>query len=171
MSAPSNPGDRRSTTVRPRLPLMARLCEAEGGPGVPDEAGMSMTDALDALRTAVRRDVEALLNARRRRLPLPAHLKELQTSLLNYGIPDPISGAFSIPELRDDLILEIERTLQRFEPRLAEIAVTLAENKGDVSNLMRMRVNAVLRADPLPEAVTFETRLETVSRDITVREA
>jgi type VI secretion system protein ImpF len=171
MSGPANPGDRRSAAGRTRLPLLARLCEAETGPGVREEAFVSTSDALDALRTAVRRDVECLLNARRRRLPLPPHLKELQTSLLSYGIPDPISGAFSVPALRDDLLVEIERTLERFEPRLAEIAVTMVEDRGDMSNLMRMRVNAVLRADPLPEAVSFETRLDTVSRDITVREA
>jgi type VI secretion system protein ImpF len=171
MSGPAHSGDRRSSPARARLPLLARLCEAETGPAVAEASFVSTSDALDALRTAVRRDVEALLNARRRRMPLPAHLRELQTSLLNYGIPDPVSGAFSIPSRRDELIREIERTLQRFEPRLTEITVTLAQEQDEATNLMRMRVSAVLRADPIPEPVTFETRLETVSRDITVREA
>jgi type VI secretion system protein ImpF len=170
MSGPSNPTDRRAPAQRPRLPLLTRLCETEARAGG-DSPFVSSSDALEALRVAVRQDLEALLNARRRRRPLPDHLKELQTSLLNYGIPDPISGTYSVPHLRDELVREIERTLQRFEPRLTEVQVTLAHDQDDATNLMRMRVSAVLRADPIPEPVAFETRLETVSRDITVREA
>jgi type VI secretion system protein ImpF len=33
-----------------------------------------------------------------------------------------------------------------------------------------MKVEAVLRADPVPEPVSFETLLEPVTRDVTVRE-
>ncbi|GGH20252.1 type VI secretion protein [Alsobacter metallidurans] len=169
MSQSLNPSERRSAAPRPRLPLLARLCEAEGGAS--DAAFVSSFEALEALRTAVRRDVEALLNARRRRRPLPSHLRELPSSILNYGIPDPVSGAYSIPGLRDELVREVERTLQRFEPRLTDVTVALSQDRDDTSNLLRMRVTAVLRADPIPEPVAFETRLETVSRDIVVREA
>ena len=43
-------------------------------------------------RTEVRRDLEDLLNTRRRNLVLPAGLAEIGTSLLAYGVPD-FSGA------------------------------------------------------------------------------
>ena len=33
-----------------------------------------------------------------------------------------------------------------------------------------MKVDAVLRADPVPEAISFETLLDPVTRDISVRE-
>jgi predicted component of type VI protein secretion system len=34
-----------------------------------------------------------------------------------------------------------------------------------------MKIDAVLRADPVSEQVSFETQVEPVSRDVTVREA
>ncbi len=169
MSAGGPPAGRKAAAQRARLPLLARLCDA--GQGSADQPVTSSTEALDILRQAVRRDVEALLNARRRRRPLLGHLRELSTSLLQYGIPDPISGTYAIPELRDELVRDIEATIRRFEPRLQEVTVTVTEDREALGGTLRMRVNAVLRADPIPEAVTFETRLETVSRDITVREA
>ncbi len=128
-------------------------------------------DALERLRAAVRRDLEALLNARRRRRPLPKLLTELNTSLLNYGIPDPVSGTYAIAELRAALASEVEATIRRFEPRLSNVSVELVEETDGLGATLRMKVDAMLRADPVPEQVSFETLLEPVSRDVTVREA
>ena len=68
----------------------------------------------------MRRDLEALLNARRRRLPLPPELGELATSPLGYGVPDPTAGALPRTDRREALVREIEATIRRFEPRLSE---------------------------------------------------
>jgi type VI secretion system protein ImpF len=126
--------------------------------------------ALEVLRTAVRRDLEALLNARRRRMPLPAHFSELVVSPMSYGIPDPTSGAFAVPERRRALISEVEATIRRFEPRVSIVSVTLVDEEDQLGEVLRVRVEGVLRADPVPEPILFETLLEPVSRDVTVRE-
>ena len=56
-----------------------------------------------ALRNSVRRDLEALLNARRRWRSWPAHMTQLATSPIGYGIPDFASGAFNDARRREEL--------------------------------------------------------------------
>jgi type VI secretion system protein ImpF len=126
--------------------------------------------ALDMLRNAVRRDLEAVLNARRRRRPLPPQFEELRASPLGYGIPDATSGAYAVPERRLALAREVEATIRRFEPRLMAVQVTLIEEPENLGRALRLKVEGALRADPVPEPVSFETLLEPVTRDVTVRE-
>ena len=163
----SNSGG-RGARLRAQQPLLDRLLDAD--PGAVELPAPSAAEALEQLHGAVRRDLEALLNSRRRRLPLPALLPELGSSLLNYGIPDPASGAYAVPELRGALAGEIETTIRRFEPRLSKVSVVLVDETDDLSRTLRLKVDAVLRADPVPEPVSFETLLEPVTRDVTVRE-
>lgn len=156
---------RRPGLPRAQLPLLDRL-----GDGESDGNPSTTAAALDAFRSAVKRDIEILLNARRRRRPLPTHLQELPSSLLSYGIPDPTSGSFSVPEFRAALVAEIEATIRRFEPRLKDVAVSLLNEANDLDRMLRMKVEATLLVDPVPETISFETRVEPVSHDIIVRE-
>lgn len=162
------PPGSRGSKPRAQLPLLDRLLDAD--PGAASTPTPSAAEALEQLRTAVRRDLEALLNARRRRRPLPPLLTELPSSLVNYGIPDPAAGSYTVPELRAGLAREVEATIRRFEPRLTKVSVTLVSQSDDLGGMLRLKVDAVLRADPVPEPVSFETLLEPVSRDVTVRE-
>jgi len=150
------------------LPLLDRLMEPEPGTGV-DVATTSATVALEVLRTAVRRDLEALLNARRRRWPLPEGASALAQSPLGYGIPDATSGSYARQENREALAREVERVIRLFEPRLMHPRVTLRENNG-LDRRLTLQVDAVLRADPVPEQISFETVVEAVSHDVRVAE-
>jgi type VI secretion system protein ImpF len=158
----------RAPVGRARLPLLDRLLDAD--PGAPEPPPPSAAAALEMLHAAVRRDLEAVLNARRRRRPLPRHLDELAVSPVNYGIPDATSGAYAVPERRAALAREVEATIRRFEPRLMEVHVELVGGEDELSRALRLKVHAVLRADPVPEPVSFETTLEPVSRDVVVQE-
>ena len=51
----------------------------------------------------MRRDLEALLNARRRWRSWPAGYRELEISPVGYGISDFAAGAFNDPEQREQL--------------------------------------------------------------------
>jgi type VI secretion system protein ImpF len=75
-----------------------------------------------------------------------------------------------VPELRQALVREVEATIRRFEPRLTQVAVVLVADKEGLGGTLRLKVDAVLRADPVPEPVSFETLLEPVTRDVSVRE-
>lgn len=169
--SPARPGPAgtRNGPQRAQLPLLDRLMDAD--PDAAETHVPTAAEALERLHVAVRRDLEALLNARRRRRPLPARLTELTSSVINYGIPDPASGAYTVPELRAALAREVEATIRRFEPRLTKVSVAVVGQSDDLGGTLRLKVDAVLRADPVPEPVSFETLLEPVTRDVIVREA
>jgi type VI secretion system protein ImpF len=104
------------TSQRVRLPLLDRLLDAD--PSSTRDPVTTPAIALETLRAAVRRDLEALLNARRRRWPLPEKETELAASPLGYGIPDATSGASAQAHRRAELAADVERVIRRFEPRL-----------------------------------------------------
>ena len=158
----------RSSGLRIRLPLLDRLLDAE--PDVSHDPPVTALMALEVLRAAVRRDLEALLNARRRRWLLPQTGPELVVSPLGYGIPDATSGSYAALERREELAAEVERVIRRFEPRLQSVRVTLREQTSDLDRTLRLRVDAVLRADPVPEPVSFETVIEAGSHEVRVTE-
>ncbi len=150
------------------MPLLDRLLDAD--PGTLREPTITPALALETLRSAVRRDLEALLNARRRRWPLPITTPELHASPLGYGIPDATSGAYAQPEKRQALAEEVERIIRRFEPRLLSVRVTLRESGDELDRTLRLKVDAVLRTDPIPEPISFETVIEAVSHEVRVTE-
>lgn len=157
-----------AASQRVRLPLLDRLLDAD--PGAPRDAPLTPALALETLHAAVRRDLEALLNARRRRWPLPVTAPELLVSPLGYGIPDATSGAYALLERREELALEVERIIRRFEPRLLNVRVTLRDGANELDRTLRLRVDAVLRTDPIPEPVSFEAVIEAVSHEVRVTE-
>jgi type VI secretion system protein ImpF len=166
MSGSGVPG--KGSGLRVRLPLLDRLLDAD--PGAPADPPLTASVALDTLRAAVRRDLEALLNARRRRWPLPEGLAELPASPLGYGIPDATSGAYAYPERRKALAEEVERVIRRFEPRLMNVHVELRDQGNPLDRTLRLKVDAVLRADPVPEHIAFETVVEPVNHEVRVAE-
>ncbi len=164
MSGRSGPGQRGP--VRVQVPLLDRLIDM-----APDQARdppMSANDTLVALRAAVRRDLEALLNARRRWRSWPASLKELAVSPVGYGMPDFNGGAFNDPQQRELLRLEIEETIRRFEPRFLSVSVALAQPDGTLDPTLRLRINAVMHAEPAPEPVSYETVVDAANDQIIV---
>lgn len=65
----------------------------------------------------------------------------------------------------------MELALRRFEPRLSSVSVTLAEMENPtLDRTLRLRVEAVLRTDPVPEQIAFETVLRPATLDVAVRE-
>jgi type VI secretion system protein ImpF len=159
----------RGTPPRVQMPLLDRLID--DSPDQPRDPPMAINDSLIALRDAVRRDLEALLNARRRWLSWPAHMTELATSPLGYGIPDFTAGAFNDPRRREELRLEIEDTIRRFEPRFLSVHVALVEQPDRLSSTLRLRIDAVMKAEPAPEAIAFDTIIDPAADDVLIRPA
>jgi type VI secretion system protein ImpF len=158
----------RKDGLRAQLPLLDRLIDE-----APDEAvdaPLSAGEALIALRRSVQRDLEALLNARRRWRSWPTHLAELSVSAIGYGLPDFTTGALTDPAQRERLRAEIEATIARFEPRLTALRVTVIEDPSSLEPRLRLRIEAVLRAEPAYEPVAFETMLDTTTAEVTIRE-
>ena len=71
---------------------------------------------------------------------------------------------------REELAIEVERIIRRFEPRLLSVRVTLRESADELDRTLRLKVDAVLRTDPIPEPISFETVIEAVSHEVRVSE-
>jgi type VI secretion system protein ImpF len=161
-------GRRERAEQRAQLPLLDRLLDE--APDQERDRPLSNAEVLHKLREAVRRDLQSLLNARRRWRSWPTSLRELATSPVGYGLPDFSSGAFGDPTRRELLRREVEDTIRRFEPRFLSLKVQLVDANDQLTGTLRLRIEALLDADPAPEPVGFDTLLDTARDDVVVRE-
>jgi type VI secretion system protein ImpF len=160
---------RRSQDLAPRiqLPLLDRLID--DAPDVAHDLPQSVGAAEITLKNSVRRDLEALLNTRRCWRSLPEGYAELRTSLLGYGISDFASGAFNDAEQRDRLRSEIEQAIRQFEPRLTGVRVSLVERDDNLDATLRLQIEAMLRTEPAPEPIAFETLVDSATNEVMVK--
>ncbi len=168
MSGQSSQGRRERGELRAQLPLLDRLMD--DAPDAERDRVLSNLQVLEALRASVRRDLQSLLNARRRWRSWPSSLKELATSPVGYGLPDFAAGAFGDPTRREILRKEVEDTIRRFEPRFLSLKVHVVQGEDMLGGTLRLRIEALLDADPAPEPVGFDTLLDSGRDEILVRE-
>ena len=115
------------------------------------------------LKAAVRRDLEWLLNTRSVALPPPESLNQLRESVYTYGLGDITSLSADDPKARARLRNMIEEAIRVFEPRLTNVQVVEATAFTREARQLRFSIQAVLRMDPSPERISFDTILD-VSR-------
>ncbi|HEY0418030.1 MAG TPA: type VI secretion system baseplate subunit TssE [Acetobacteraceae bacterium] len=156
----------RRSGPRAQLPLLDRLMD--DAPEEEHDPPISALDALGLLRQSVRRDLEALLNARRRWRSWPSRFRELASSPLGFGIPDFTSGAMNDATRRETMRAEVEATIRRFEPRLVSVRVSLIESENKLEATLRLRIDGLLHADPAPEPVAFDTTVDATTADVYV---
>jgi|SRR6185436_12178386 len=149
-----------------KLPLLDRLVDTD--PSEQADKPVSSGAALKTLRESVCKDIEELLNTRRRWRSWDPGYTELQQSLAGFGLPDFASGAFSDPRRGEELRRLVEATIRCFEPRLASLNVTLLENPDKLAPTLRLRVEALLKVDPAPEPIAFDTLVELDTKNVTV---
>ena len=129
----------------------------------------SPAEAVTRLRAAVHRDIEALLNARRPWRSVPASWPLLRTSPLAFGIPDFTAGAFNDPLEREQLRLEVEEAIRRFEPRLSQLEVHVAEDILPLRSTLTLRIDALLLTQPQPHPISFDTLVDTTTANVTLQ--
>lgn len=153
---------------RAQLPLLDRLIDPE--PALATDRTLSTQAAMELLRAGVCRDLEELLNTRRRWRSWQPGLSHLKQSLVAYGLPDFASGAFNDQRRRDELRQLVEECIRTFEPRITNLKVSLVEATDKTSGTLRLRIDAMLRADPAPEPIIFDTVVDLVAKTVTVSE-
>ena len=132
------------------------------------EPPVTRAQSLRELKGALRRDLEWLLNTRRTIEASPASLKELERSLYNYGLPD-ISSLYLRSSKDQALLLDaIKTAIDVLEPRLLNIKVTLEPATVD-TRVIRFAIEGLMRMDPAPEHVYFDTVLEPMSGQYQVK--
>lgn len=139
------------------LSVLDRLIDLD--PKNQSEAPLTRAQSLRRLKAALKRDLEWLLNTRRTIQEAPASARELERSLYHYGLPD-FTG-FSLRSVRDQQRITklIESVVSLFEPRLANVRVTM-EPLPENARRLRFLIEGWLRIDPAPERVSFDTVLE-----------
>jgi type VI secretion system protein ImpF len=123
------------------------------------------------LKREIGRDMENLLNSRRRCKPGPSLYRELNDSVSDYGIPDFTGLNMSLRTEREKARLEIERVISRFEPRLKNVTVTVQGNVDESDRTLRLRITGVLRTSPQEERVAFDSKVQPSTRVIEVKAA
>jgi type VI secretion system protein ImpF len=150
---PRNLGE---TTVT--IPVLDRLIDLEPGNQTENPPSRSQSERL--LKRAVRRDLEWLLNTRRISVLPDEGLKEVNRSGYMYGLPDLSALTMATSGDRNKLIRQIQAAINLFEPRLANVRLTWVENPETVKSEVRLRIEAMLRMDPSPEPISFDTVIE-----------
>lgn len=149
----------RATPDLPLQPsILDRLIDLE--PDISREAPRSRAQTLRDLKASVRRDLEDLLNTRCRATGWPIELEELRASLVAYGIPDFTGMNLAPARQREAFRLMLEDAIRQFEPRFARVHVQLLDNSDLGDRSLRFRIDALLKVDPAPEPVAFDSSLE-----------
>jgi type VI secretion system protein ImpF len=151
--------------IRINLSVLDRLVDFE--PEVKAEPPASRSKALRQVKQALKRDLEWLLNTRRV-LEVPEELPLLASSMLAYGLPDFSNVSVKNAGDRHDLTLALETALRRFEPRLEDVVVSVA-NASVLERAFRFKIEARLRIDPVPEPISFDTTLQLGSGNFAVK--
>jgi type VI secretion system protein ImpF len=143
-------------TVQPSV--LDRLIDDD--PSSLAEAPISRAESVQALREAVRRDLEALLNTRRTPEPAPDGLAELAASLYHFGLPDISSMSRDSPETPARLTRLVEEAIALFEPRLTAVKVVAVPDERSTLGELRFVIEGTLQLDPVPERISFDTVLD-----------
>jgi len=151
-------------------PLMPSILDRLLGEEAPksDEIDRHRTRLLRNLKAALLRDLEDLLNTRCRCGGFPPEFTELQTSLVNYGIPDFTGASAGSLVGRQEFINVVRSAVERFEPRLQRVGVYLLDQKDPLDRVLRFRIEGTLLTDYDHEEVFFVSTVEPASGKVQV---
>jgi len=153
---------------QPLLPsVLDRLMQPDAGTG---GRGAGLREHRQReLKECIRRDLEDLLNTRWRASSWPPNLDELETSLVNYGIPDFTGANLGSPTNQEEFRRVLERVIRKFEPRFKSVKVHLLKNPDPLDRALRFRIDALVHADPVPEAVIFDSELKPLTAGFEIK--
>lgn len=111
--------------------------------------------AFEAFKQCITHDLEALLNTRTALLPPTlAPFPAVAGSIVNYGLID-FAGMCTTSEVdRQQICNAVRLTIERHEPRLHKIAVTLGTKQGAI-NRVEFVITARLKCAPHAEPMSF----------------
>src|SRR5206468_848594 len=87
-------------------------------------------------------------------------LKELNRSGYVYGLPDLSTLTMASTADRNRLVRQIVSCINLFEPRLMNVRLVMVETPDAGKKDARLRIDAMLRMDPVPEPVSLDTVIE-----------
>ncbi len=157
---------RNDPGVNITLSVLDRLLDAD--PTVRNDPVVTWSQSFREMKAAVRRDLEWLLNTRQTPEPATDDLGMASKSVFNFGLPDITSITMQSATDRGRLLRMLESTVARYEPRIQDPKV-FVDNIATGSRTLRFRIDGLLKVDPAPERVSFDTVLELSSGQYEVK--
>jgi type VI secretion system protein ImpF len=118
-----------------------------------------MSLSLAEFQANVFRDLQSMLNSRRAFTEPLDETSELRQSVITYGLPDITSINPENLDQQASIRLAVEDAIRLFEPRLANISVQVQEGAPH-DRSFRLTVKAVLKVEPTPVPIEFDTVIE-----------
>ena len=146
--------------------VIDRLIDQE--PRQAADPNISLNESVRRYKDSVLRDLEWLLNTRRTVIGVPQDCKELARSTFVFGLPDISSISGDSEANRRQLLRDVEECIRIFEPRLTGVRVSHVEEKEGAQRRVRFVIEGLLRMEPNPERVLFDTVLDLSSGKIEV---
>ncbi|MGH7505788.1 MAG: type VI secretion system baseplate subunit TssE [Longimicrobiales bacterium] len=143
-----------------RQSVIDRLIDRQPGIG---DAPLTFNQSVTELKRSLLRDIEWLLNTRRIAEPASDAFPEVQRSVYHYGLPDITSISGDPETVQRRLVRSIEESLQLFEPRLTGVRVQAIDSQETGTRQIRFVIEGLLRMEPNPELVVFDTVLDSTS--------
>jgi type VI secretion system protein ImpF len=147
--------------------ILDRLIDLD--PQTPADAPASRTQSVRQLKASLRRDLEWLLNTRRNPDEVPENYEQVFRSLYNYGLPDVTALSLNSPRDRQRVLRTVEVAIAIFEPRLTNVRVRSVDNVAGGPRVLRFQIEALLKMDPAPEQIFFDTLLQLSSGEYQVK--
>jgi len=155
---------------QPLLPsVLDRLIDYE--PTATRETPRSRAQLLRDLKQSIGRDLENLLNTRRRCRSWPENLGELERSLVNYGVPDLTATALGSASGREQFRRVFAEVIELFEPRFTRVAVEMLSNIEPLDRTLRFHINALLRGEAMSEPLEFDSAIQPATGNVEVKGA
>jgi type VI secretion system protein ImpF len=107
----------------------------------------------EACRQSITRDLMALLNTRAN-VPGLAPLPAVTASVVNYGLIDFAGMCMTSDTDQLKICTAVRQAIQRHEPRLHKVGVTLVPKKGAI-NRVEFMITAELKSGVSAEAMAF----------------
>ncbi|MCL2590258.1 MAG: type VI secretion system baseplate subunit TssE [Betaproteobacteria bacterium] len=133
----------------------------DDAPGEPQRDAVLLF-GMEDYKSALARDLEALLNTRVMEPENLAQYPLAARSVIRYGIPDLTSLSLLDPVDQERLRAEVQYAIENFESRLSDVNVTLNIPKQETISFERMlhlRVDATLQVHPRQPPVSFDATL------------
>ena len=148
--------------------VLDRLIDVEPAANV--EGTTTLAESVRRAKAGLRRDIEWLLNTRRTAIRVPESYAELRRSVFWFGLPDLSSLSHDSPEDRVTLLRSIERAITLFEPRLADVRVSLVEDHTPAHQReLRFVIEGTFLLDPTPERVAYDTVIDLTKGECVLR--
>lgn len=121
------------------------------------------------VRESLKRDLESILNSRRRFLSTPEHLNYLDKSILNYGLTDFTNDSVHTVEFRMTFRAHVLNVISRLEPRLSNVDIKIIDNKDPFDRSLRFRIQGVmLLGEGEQEEIVFNSFLDAIERSVVI---